>query len=93
MGKCQSRFEPHRKSLQSQKQLLSLKSKSTMDLNDIDEDEPTGPSTLCIFHEDILLAILSYVADVPYEKVDSVTGETERALFQCLCFVVFVINS
>ena len=51
-----------------------------MDLIDDDEDEPTGPSTLSIFHEDIILAILSYVADVPFEKVDTVTGEKERAI-------------
>jgi hypothetical protein len=65
---------------------ISLKTKSTMDLIDDDEDEPTGPSTLSIFHEDIILAILSYVADVPFEKVDTVTGEKERALMQCVCF-------
>jgi len=43
-----------------------------------------------------LLAILSYVADVPFEKVDSVTGEKERGRTSSkgwLCFVVFVFNS
>jgi hypothetical protein len=58
-----------------------------MDLIDDDEDEPTGPSTLSIFHEDIILAILSYVADVPFEKVDTVTGEKERALFSAILII------
>ena len=46
--------------------------KSTMDSNDFDmsstnEDTSSSPSVFSIFHEDILLNILSYVADVPYE--------------------------
>ena len=28
------------------------------------------PSSLSIFHEDILLAILSFVADTPFEMID-----------------------
>ena len=34
-------------------------------------DTSAPPSTLLEFHEDILLSILSYVADVPFELADS----------------------
>ena len=33
------------------------------------------PSALSIFHEDILLSILSYVADAPFEIATAATGE------------------
>ena len=43
--------------------------KSTMDSYDMasSSTNDTSPSVFSIFHEDILLNILSYVADVPYE--------------------------
>ena len=45
--------------------------KSTMDSYDMNlsstNEDTTSPSVFSIFHEDILLNILSYVADVPYE--------------------------
>ncbi len=43
------------------------------------------PSTLLDFHEDILLSILSYVADVPFELVESgelfQTSDVSRSFF------------
>lgn len=48
------------------------KLKSTMSSSDASSaSAPAPPSALSIFHEDILLAILSFVADVPFEMVDS----------------------
>jgi len=50
--------------------------KSTPEISSVSEEGAKSslaqaqPSTLSIFHEDILLAILSFVADVPFEIVD-----------------------
>lgn len=51
-----------------------------MDSSDVEDEvspsasasipSPSPPSALSIFHEDILLDILSYVADVPFETDD-----------------------
>ena len=42
--------------------------KSTMDSYDMESNEDTtSTSVFSFFHEDILLNILSYVADIPYE--------------------------
>mmetsp|Transcript_28252 Transcript_28252/g.68030 ORF Transcript_28252/g.68030 Transcript_28252/m.68030 type:complete len:425 (+) Transcript_28252:231-1505(+) len=38
------------------------------------------PSVFSTFHEDILLAILSYVADVPFEKVDRGDGQARSPI-------------
>jgi hypothetical protein len=67
MGKCQTRLAHL-----AQDEDDNLKINGTMDSSDGEEDAsvaaPSPPSKLSIFHEDILLSILSYVADVPFEE-------------------------
>ena len=83
MGKCQS----HASGNNECDDHTELRLKSTM-LSDAEEEEDgnpnlsiksSTPSALSIFNEDILLSILSYVADVPFEMTDSDYGiESER---------------
>jgi hypothetical protein len=87
MGKCQSLLaNPPKENDQNR---LSLK--STMDVSE--EEGNWSPaasvlvsqSSLSIFNEDILLSILSYVADVPFEMMGTTAGEKKRGfeyLFQ-----------
>lgn len=69
----------------------NLKLKSTMESSDAAERAeassaptaahvPSPPSVFSIFHEDILLAILSYVADVPFEKVARGEGQARAPI-------------
>ena len=82
MGKCQSHAASGNNECDDHPE---LRLKSTM-LSDAEEEEDddssiknSTPSALSIFNEDILLSILSYVADVPFEMTDSVYGiESER---------------
>lgn len=67
MGKCQTRLA----NLAHDNEDEDLQLKPTMDSSD---DSVAPPSALSIFHEDILLSILSYVADVPFEMADD-TGQ------------------
>ena len=80
MGKCQSHAASGKKECDDHPAELRLK--STMDLSDDDDSikkSSRTPSALSIFNEDILLSILSYVADVPFEMTDSVYGiESQR---------------
>ena len=65
MGKCQTRLA----NLAHDNEDEDLQLKPTMVSSD-DSVAEAPPSALSIFHEDILLSILSYVADVPFEMVD-----------------------
>ena len=68
MGKCQSVVNVS--SSYSGDSYPEPSLKSTMDSYDMDStttDTSSSSSVFSIFHEDILLNILSYVADVPYE--------------------------
>jgi len=60
MGDCQTR--------QSEIPPSELKSAATS--NTVNSCSPSPPSSLSIFHEDILLAILGFVADTPFEMVN-----------------------
>jgi hypothetical protein len=42
----------------------------TSNTDNMNSCSPSLPSSLSIFHEDILLAILSFVADTPFEMVN-----------------------
>ena len=66
MGKCQTRLA----NLAHDNEDEDLEPKPTMDSPDDSVAAEAPPSALSIFHEDILLSILSYVADVPFEMVD-----------------------
>jgi len=74
MGKCQTRLANIAQLDEDDDNALTMK--STMETSSMGEEgapasaAPTEPNSLSIFHEDILLAILSYVADVPYEMAD-----------------------
>lgn len=71
MGKCQTRLA-HLEHDDEENGGNDITLKSTMSSSDASSaSAPAPPSSLSIFHEDILLAILSYVADVPLEMVDS----------------------
>ena len=51
---------------------ISLKPlKTTVEVEEEFSSAPAQLSPLCMFHEDILVAILSYVADVPFEMSES----------------------
>ena len=77
MGKCQTRLASCVNAEEGGDE-VDLQMKSTMDSSDGEGEAPMSssegasslPSALSIFHEDILLNILSYVADVPFEMVD-----------------------
>jgi len=45
--------------------------KTTVGVEEEFSSTPAQLSPLCMFHEDILVAILSYVADVPFEMSES----------------------
>lgn len=60
MGDCQTR----------QSNIIPPSSEAAVTHTDImNSSSPSVPSSLSIFHEDILLAILSFVADTPFETV------------------------
>lgn len=94
MGKCLSQLaNPELSTGEEDHKRLSLK--STMDLSDEEEGNwpaavATSQSSLRIFHEDILLSILSYVADVPFEMMDT-AGEKKTILIGARCNL-FTLN-
>ena len=59
MGDCQTR----------QSNIPSSSEAAVTNTDIMNSSSPSVPSSLSIFHEDILLAILSFVADTPFETV------------------------
>jgi hypothetical protein len=89
MGKCQSQLTNPPKEYNH----IRLSLKSTMDVSDEEEGNWSTPaasvsvsqSSLSIFNEDILLSILSYVADVPFEMMGA-AGEKKTMPCLNICF-------
>ena len=77
---------------------------STSNGADVDDaiHDSTSPCSLSIFHEDVLLSILSFVADVPYELQRGDDGELpflvvliscRTALIACLSCCLTIENT
>ncbi|KAL9185268.1 hypothetical protein ACHAXT_003045 [Thalassiosira profunda] len=84
MGKCQARLLSHPPAADVDAAAAALKADLTMDASDSDGEEaaapvpPAPPHALSLLqHEDILLSILGYVADVPFEMVDKARSPTD----------------
>ncbi|KAL7553328.1 hypothetical protein ACHAWF_016607 [Thalassiosira exigua] len=79
MGKCQTRLAHPALAEDGGDGGREIPMKSTMGSSsddvhvggEADEASPATPSALSIFHEDIILSILSYVADAPFETAEN----------------------